>query len=55
MDIRIDKDLFEKLKLIQIKQFQEKYSIIKFKYKKYPFPSFYFIVLLIFSYSLFFP
>jgi hypothetical protein len=37
MDIRIDNDLFQKLKSIKIEQFKEKYPTIKFKYKKYPF------------------
>jgi len=37
-DIRIDNDLFNKLKLIKIEEFKKKYSTIKFKYKKkYPF------------------
>ncbi len=37
MDIRIDNDLFHKLKMIQIEQFKEKYPDIRFKYKQYPF------------------
>jgi hypothetical protein len=37
MDFRIDNDLFEKIKLIKIQQWKEKFPTKKFKYKKYPF------------------
>ncbi len=37
MDFRIDKDLFQQIKLIQIQQWKEKFPTRKFKYKKYPF------------------
>jgi hypothetical protein len=42
-DIRIDNDLFKKLKLIKIEEFKKKYSTIKFKYKKISFSFYVFI------------
>jgi len=37
MDIRIDNELFQKVKSNKIEQFKLKHQTIKFKYKKYPF------------------